>query len=182
MAQRDVQRWIKQGADAEFKRLEPRNNKLKQAVEVRNEMLASLNKEVRALRADVSRLKADHKVLEALESSAREDANLMAELRATVAADAAQIDALRQKVKYGDEQRQDWMQWAWKGQPKSKNSDGAVYEAKIAALESAVGYWMRRAQNLYPATTQTVADLDAAVDFRCRHLRLDDILRLAEMM
>tara|TARA_Y100000389_G_C17405842_1_gene487988 strand:+ start:309 stop:767 length:459 start_codon:yes stop_codon:yes gene_type:complete len=48
---RMMQRLIQKGANAEFARLEPRIDKLKQAVAMRGETIASLTKEVRALRA-----------------------------------------------------------------------------------------------------------------------------------
>lgn len=159
---------IQQGANEEYVRLEPRNKLLKLAVTERDETIASLTKEVRALRLEVRRRKASSEDLDAL--------------RATALADALEIDGLRQRVEHGDNERQDWMRWAWVGQPQSENSDGAVYEAKIASLERALAHWERRVRNDFPARTQAQVDMDAAVVFSTRHLRLDDIVRLMEAM
>lgn len=168
---------MQKGADAEFARLEPRIQKLKDAVAEREKRIASMTKEIRALRLQVSHHEAtiaakgpvvDEGTLERLETSARADAELIAELRASALANAQQL--------------QDWMRWAWVGQPESDDADDAVYQVKIAMLQNAVGYWERRARNECPANTQAVADQDAAVDFSCRHLRLADILRLMETM
>lgn len=159
---------IQQGANEEYVRLEPRNKLLKLAVTERDETIASLTKEVRALRLEVRRGKASSEDLDAL--------------RATALADALEIDGLRQRVEHGDNERQDWMRWAWVGQPQSENSDGAVYEAKIASLERALAHWERRVRNDFPARTQAQVDMDAAVVFSTRHLRLDDIIRLMEAM
>ena len=186
---REAQRWMKQGADAEFARLEPRNRKLKEAVAVREKTIASLNKEVRALRIEMDRLKAtvkgpslDDNTLAALEDSARADADVISGLRASARADAVEINALRQAAERDEAERQKWMRWAWVGQPESEDSDDAVYQVKIAMLERAVAYWERRARNECPACTQAVIDMDAAADFSTRHLRLDDILHLMETM
>ena len=154
---------VQQGADEEYARLEPRIDKLKQAVEKRGETIASLTKEVRALRLDVRRLKAD--------------------LQAQGLKDASKLNELCQKVNRATEQVESWMHWAWVGQPASQgDADGAVYGAKIAALETAVEYWSRRALEVQPANSQAVADQDAAAVFSTRHLRLDDILHLMKTM
>ena len=154
---------VQQGANEEYVRLEPRNKLLKLAVAERDETIASLTKEVRALRLEVRRLKAD--------------------LQAQVLKDASKLNELCQKVNHATEQVESWMHWAWIGQPASKgNADGAVYEAKIAALETAVEYWSCRALEARPANSQAVADQDTAIDFSCRHLRLEDILRLMGSM
>ena len=165
---REHERLIQKGANEEFARLKPRIDKLKQAVAERETAIASLTKEVRALRAGAAR----HKV----------DGEDLGTLRATALADAIEIDALRQRVEHGDNERQDWMRWAWVGQPQSENSDGAVYEVKIATLERAVVHWERRVRKECPARTQAEVDMDAAVVFSTCHLRLDDILRLMETM
>ena len=162
---REERRLIQQGADAEFARLAPRIQKLKEAVAEREQAIGSMTKELRALRAQVARYDG---TLAHLEGSARADAELIVKLRREAAHDAQQL--------------QDWMRWAWVGQPESDNADHAVYQAKIATLQNAVGYWERRARNECPANTQAVADRDAAVDFSCRHLRLADILRLMGSM
>jgi len=158
-------RLLQKGADAEFARLEPRIQKLKEAVAEREKGIASMTKELRALRAQVARY---DDTLARLEDSARYDAELIMELRREAAHNAQQL--------------QDWMRWAWVGQPESDDADDAVYQVKIAMLQNAVGYWERRARNECPDNTQAVADRDAAVDFSCRHLRLVDILRLMETM
>ena len=183
---------MRQGADAEFKRLEPRNTKLREAVKVRDKWIAALQKDVRALRVDVDRLELqattakgpslDDGILESLEASARADAALMAELRAQALWDAGKINELCAQVNRAAKEQQDWMRWAWAGQPQSENSDYAVYQVKITMLERAVAYWERRAREKHPAHTQAQVDMDAAVDFSTRHLRLDDILRLMEKM
>ena len=165
---REHERLVQKGADEEFQRLGPRIEKLKLAVAERDDKLASMAKEMRALRLEVSRRKASSEDLDAL--------------RATALADAFEIDGLRQRVEHGDNERQDWMRWAWVGQPRSENSDGAVYEVKIASLERALAHWERRVRNDFPARTQAQVDMDAAVVFSTRHLRLDDILRLMETM
>lgn len=182
---------MQKGADAEFARLEPRIQKLKDAVAEREKRIASMTKEIRALRLQVSHHEAtiaakgpvvDEGTLERLETSARADAELIAELRASALANACEIETLRREAAYNAQQLQDWMRWAWVGQPESDDADDAVYQVKIAMLQNAVGYWERRARNECPANTQAVADQDAAVDFSCRHLRLADILRLMETM
>jgi hypothetical protein len=180
---REHERLIRKGADDEFTRLKPRIKKLKLAVEERGDKLASMAKEMRALRADVGRLKASSGDLGALETSARADANLMSELRAQALKDAGTINELCQRVNRAAEEMESWMHWAWVGQPDSpSDAENAVYQAKISTLENAVKYWSSRARNECPANTQAVADRDAAVDFSCRHLRLDDILRFMEPM
>ena len=162
---REEERLLQKGADAEFARLEPRIQKLKEAVAEREQAIASMTKELRALRTQVARYDG---TLARLEGSARADADLIVELRRDAAHNAQQL--------------QDWMRWAWVGQPESDDADEAVYQAKIATLQNAVGYWERRARKECPANTQAVADQDAAVDFSCRHLRLADILRLMDSM
>ena len=189
-----MQQMVEQGADAEYARLAPRIDKLKQAVEERETTIASLTKEVRALRLDAGLRKAGSEDLETLRTAALADANSIAELRASALtdgnsiaelrtaaiADTNSIAELRQRVEHGDNERQDWMHWAWVGQPRSKNSDDAVYEVKIATLERAVAYWERRVRGEFPACSQAEVDMDATVVFSTRHLRLDDILRLME--
>jgi chromosome segregation ATPase len=182
----------RQGADAEFARLAPRIQKLKEAVAEREKAIASMTKELRALRVQVARSETvaaakqkpvvDDGTLARLEASARADAELIAELRANALADALEIDALRRAAEHDAQQLQDWMRWAWVGQPESDDADDAVYKAKIAMLERAVAYWERRARKECPANTQAVVDRDAAVDFSTRHLRLNDILRLMDSM
>lgn len=182
---REEQRWIRQGADAEFKRLEPRNNKLREAVKARDKSIAALQKDLRALQLQVTTAKGaslDDGTLASLEASARADADLMAELRAQTLQDAGKINELCAQVNRQEKERQDWMRWAWAGQPQSEDSDDAVYQVKITMLERAVAYWSSRARNEYPANSQAVADSDVAIDFSSRHLRLDDILRLMEKM
>tara|TARA_Y100000389_G_C17256909_1_gene410993 strand:+ start:210 stop:770 length:561 start_codon:yes stop_codon:yes gene_type:complete len=180
---RERERLIRKGADDEFTRLEPRIKKLKLAVEERGDKLNSMAKEMRALRADVDRLKASSGDLGALEASARADANLMSELRAQALKDAGTLNELCQRVNRAAEETESWMHWAWVGQPDSpSDAENAVYQAKISTLENAVKYWSSRARKECPANTQAVADRDAAVDFSCRHLRLDDILRFMEPM
>lgn len=184
---------MRQGADAEFKRLQPRNTKLREAVTARDKSIAALQKEVRALRVDVDRLQLqattakgpslDDGTLESLEASARADAALMAELRAQTLRDAGKINELCAQVNRATKEQQDWMRWAWAGQPQSGgNGDHAVYQVKIAMLQKSVAYWERRAREKHPARTQAQVDMDAAVDFSTRHLRLGDILRLMETM
>lgn len=188
---REEERLLQKGADAEFARLEPRIQKLKDAVAEREKRVASMNKEIRALRLQVSYHEAtiaakgpvvDEGTLERLETSARADAELIAELRASALADALEIKALRDAAAHNEQQLKDWMRWAWVGQPESDDADDAVYQAKIATLERAVAYWERRARKECPANTQAVVDRDAAVDFSTRHLRLDDIVRLMDSM
>ena len=180
---REHERLIRKGADDEFTRLKPRIEKLKLAVQERGDKITSMAKEMRALRADVGHLKAASGDLGALEASARADANLMSELRAQALKDAGTINELCQRVDRAEKERASWMHWAWVGQPDSpSDADDAVYQAKISTLENAVKYWSSRARKECPANTQAVADRDAAVDFSCRHLRLDDILRFMEPM
>ena len=114
----------RQGADDEFARLAPRIQKLKEAVAEREQTIASMTKELRALRVQVARSEAsaataakqkpvaDDGTLARLETSARADAELIAELRANAVADALEIKTLREAAAHDAQQLQDWMRWA----------------------------------------------------------------------
>lgn len=168
---REKEALIRKGADAEFVRLQPRMQKLKDAVAEREETIASMTKEMRALRVQVMRQARapalNDATLASLEESARSDAQLIFELR--------------KEAKRNEEKLWEWMRWAWVGQPDSaEDAEHAVYKAKIAMLQHGLAYWERRARNEYPANKQVVADTDAAVDFSCRHLRLNHIISLMD--